>query len=680
MKAGFYPKLAISGIRKNKKLCIPYLLTCTGMIMMYYIILFIKYSDAIQYIRGSETVTTMMGFGAGVVAVFAAIFLFYTNSFLMRRRKKEFGLYNILGMNKWNISRIIFWESVIEAVISMAAGLTIGILLSKTAELGLVNIIKADINYSFYVSPDAILMTVLVFGVIFFALFLNNVFQIRRTNTIALLNSESFGEKPPKSNWVLGIGGVIVLIAAYYIAVTIKDPIEALVWFFVAVIMVIAGTYLLLIAGSVLMCRILQKNKKYYYKENHFVSVSSMVYRMKRNGAGLASICILVTMVLVMISTTSSLYFGVEDTLNKRYPGDINLCIRLNSDDNLDNENISAIRNDINNICKSYNIVPATVNDYRQIQFKGIIEGEKLDTYIYKMSDEERINKDVYQINLIPLEEYNSITGGNETLEDKEIIINTNNCRYTADSLSVNGETVYKVKKYTDLFIKDSDTLISTEPQIFIVVNDVKSAVREFIGELREDGYAPARALWTYEFDTGVNTDVQLELEAAVRDYMTEATGVNSHGIYWVTINGRAENSIDFYYSNGCFFFLGIILSAVFILAAVLIIYYKQISEGYEDQARFSIMQKVGMTKKEIRKSINSQLIIVFFIPIIGAGVHLAFAFPMIRKLLFLFSLDNVGLFALTTLISFIIFALFYVLVYRITSNAYYNIVSGAKE
>ena len=327
MKKGFYPKLAFDGIRKNKKMYLPYILTSIGMVMMYYIIIFLQFSQSIKDAVQSSTVTQILGLGSWVIAIFSCIFLFYTNSFLIKRRKKEFGLYNILGMDKHNLGIILFWETLIIAVISLVIGLAAGIAFSKLAELVFLNLLKSDATFDLTVSSQGIGLCAIIFTVINILLFFNSLRQVRLSSAISLVKSEQTGEKPPKGNWIFGILGVLLLGGAYYISLSIEEPLQALTLFFVAVIMVIIGTYLVMISGSVLFCRLLQKNKKYYYKPNHFVSVSSMVYRMKRNGAGLASICILATMVLVMISSTTSLYFGEEDALAIRYPREINIDI-----------------------------------------------------------------------------------------------------------------------------------------------------------------------------------------------------------------------------------------------------------------------------------------------------------------------------------------------------------------
>ena len=680
MRAGIYPKLAFDGIRKNKRMYIPYILTCVGMVMMYYIISFLHYSDTIACLeKGARTTKSMLGLGSFVIAIFACIFLFYTNSFLIRRRKKEFGLYNILGMGKRNIGLILLWETLIIAFISLAAGLFLGFAFSKLAELGLANMIQQDTNYTLSISFDAIGMTLILFGVIFVLLFFNSLRQVRFSSAVSLLKSENVGEKPPKGNRFLGILGILILGAAYYIAVSIEDPISALLWFFAAVVMVVVGTYLVMIAGSVLFCRILQKRKGYYYKPNHFVSVSSMVYRMKRNGAGLASICILATMVLVMISSTTCLYFGCEDSLNDRYPRDINMEYQFIDSSEMSNENIDLIKSDISKAAEDYGVSPKNIDDYRSATIAGLVEGNRIECDSSYMNYSNMVSySDVYQFYFVPLDDYNRKMNTNETLENDEVLIYINRGEYRENTLSFNHGSTFKIKKRLDNFMGSGGASMSMLSSMFVVVPDIEEAVDGFDNLTYEDGGQMMTLKWTYNFDTGLDKEKQIDfyekLGMFYQDYTTDGKFDESY------IECRAINEDDYYDMFGGLLYLGIILSIVFIFAAVLIIYYKQISEGYEDQARFEIMQKVGMTKREIRKSINSQLLTVFFLPLIGAGLHLAFAFPIIQKLLMMFNLFNVTLFAVTTIISFIVFALLYTLVYRITSNAYYNIVSGAKD
>lgn len=668
MKALFYPRLAWTGIKNNRRLYLPYILTCIGMVAMFYIMLSLSTAEFLDKMRGGTTLGTVLGLGAGVIGFFAVLFLFYTNSFLIRRRKKEFGLYNILGMGKRNIARVLFSETLILAAVSLVFGLILGAALSKLAELGLAYFVESDAGYDFTVYPTAMGYTVLLFICIFLLLFFKSVGQVSLSNPVELLHSESVGEKPPKANWVFGVLGIVILAAAYYISVTIEQPVAALGWFFIAVLMVIAATYLLFIAGSVLLCRILQKNKRYYYKPNHFVSVSSMAYRMKRNGAGLASVCILITMVLVMIASTSCLYFGKNDVLRSQYPHDFNVTVDFDTLDEVTQENVD----------KTKAAIDAFMDKNGGISF-GIcgksdrVTGELRDGVFY-MGD------DVYDpeystfLYLIDLADYNRNTGSSYRLNDGESLVFASSRTYDHDTIRIEGGREYKVVKSegTIDFIRDTDMLGFSA--VYIVVPDFYSSAEDLLQATEKQGVSQPWLQWRYQFDSPADYLTQLEIEEGIWDVIAQA---HSGGYGLSSLAGARD---DFYGSFGGLFFLGIMLSIVFIIAAVLIIYYKQVSEGYEDQSRFEIMQKVGMTKKDIRKSINSQMLTVFFLPLLFAIVHLGFAFPMINKLLLLFGLDNLGLLLLTAAISALVFALFYIIVYRVTSNAYYSIVSGAKE
>ena len=668
MKALFYPRLAWTGIKNNRRLYLPYILTCIGMVAMFYIMLSLSTAEFLDKMRGGTTLGSVLGLGAGVIGFFAVLFLFYTNSFLIRRRKKEFGLYNILGMGKRNIARVLFSETLILAAVSLVFGLILGAALSKLAELGLAYFVESDAGYDFTVYPTAMGYTVLLFVCIFLLLFFKSVGQVSLSNPVELLHSESVGEKPPKANWVFGVLSIVILAAAYYISVTIEQPVAALGWFFIAVLMVIAATYLLFIAGSVLLCRILQKNKRYYYKPNHFVSVSSMAYRMKRNGAGLASVCILITMVLVMIASTSCLYFGKNDVLRSQYPHDFNFTVDFDTLDEVTQENIDKTKAGID----------AFMDKNGGISF-GIcgksdrVTGELRDGVFY-MGDDVYDPEHSTFLYIIDLADYNRNTGSSYRLNDGEALVFASSRTYDHDTIRIEGGREYKVVKSdgTIDFIRDTDMLGFSA--VYIVVPDFYSSAEDLLQATEKQGVSQPWLQWRYQFDSPADYLTQLEIEEGIWDVIAQA---HSGGYGLSSLAGARD---DFYGSFGGLFFLGIMLSIVFIIAAVLIIYYKQVSEGYEDQSRFEIMQKVGMTKKDIRKSINSQMLTVFFLPLLFAIVHLGFAFPMINKLLLLFGLDNLGLLLLTAAISALVFALFYIIVYRVTSNAYYSIVSGAKE
>ncbi|MFR1518644.1 MAG: ABC transporter permease [Clostridia bacterium] len=674
MKRGFYPKLALTGISKNRKTYVPYILTCAGMIMMFYIISFLSKNDTIAAMPGGGTIQAMLSMGCGVMIVFALIFLFYTNSFLIRRRKKEFGLYNILGMGKGNLARILFWESVIIAAISYAGGLLCGILFSKIAELVMTRILHGDVSFHFSVDGAILLQTVALFAGIFVLILLNALRQIRASKPVELLRSDAVGEKPPKANWILAFLGAAILASAYYLSVSIENPISALVWFFVAVIMVIVATYFLFIAGSVVYCKLLQKNKRYYYKTNHFVSVSSMIYRMKRNGAGLASICILSTMVLVMLSTTMCLYIGAEDMLRSRYPR--NIVVDTYS---LDEESVNAVHGAIEDALAASGEQAENLLHYRYLEAAAYVAEDhvvfdKANLSQFSLS----LYSDTWQLFVVPLEDYNRLMGKNETLADNEILLYCTKTDYAYDTITLADLAPRTVKKVVPEFVDNGIDSMQVIPSMFLFVPDFSALDGVWEQHVKSEKNASLRHDY-YAFD--LNCDAEKQIAIGEKIYQSiRAFQIADNHFPHMKMDCAEKDRADFYALSGGLFFLGTLLGIVFICAAVLIMYYKQITEGYEDQCRFEIMQKVGMTKTEIRKSINSQVLTVFFLPLLTAGVHLVFAFPMISKMLRLFSLTDTKLFVLVMIGSYLVFAFFYVAVYLLTSREYFSIVSGGKK
>ena len=677
MKLEFFPKLALDGIRKNKRLYTPYLLACVGMVAMLYIITFLSESPLVHSARGSYTACMAMGFGSWVIAIFSCIFLFYTNAFLIRRRKKEFGLYNILGMEKRHIGVILFWETLFTALIALAAGLAVGILLSKLVELALLRLLQSGVTFTFSVSVPALARTAGVFAVIFVLLYLNALRQVRFSSAIALLRSESAGEKPPKANWLLGLVGLLLLGSAYYVAVTVADPVSALFWFFIAVVLVILATYLLMICGSVVLCRSLQKNRRYYYRADHFVSVSSMSYRMKRNGAGLASICVLATMVLVMISSTASLYFGAEDALTDRYPREENITIWLKGPEQLTDDTIPAARAALNETLQKNGVTPQNIIDYRCARVYGDLDGEDAQLVAGYVA-----GGTLCGFEFIPLADYNAAAGENRVLQNGEVLLYAHGIGYRGSEIHFDNACTLRIAEQLSAESFPFRPLSTeTVPTLMLVVDDPQAALAPIYALRDENGEELPSTRWVYQFDTGLTEDAQIELlygDGGLSDTLFENSSKGE--AYTYDAQSRASNKDDFYGTFGSLFFLGALLSVVFTFAAVLIIYYKQISEGYEDQARFAIMQSIGMTRREIRRSINSQLLTVFFLPLGLAGVHLIFAFPMVRKVLTLFGLQNLRLFALVTALCFVFFAAIYAVIYRATSSAYFAIVSDAER
>ena len=677
MRRGFYLKLAAEGISKNRKFYFPYILTCICMVMMFYIVAYLSMSADFSAVFGGDMLQSMLGFGVFVIAIFSLIFLYYTNSFLIRRRQKEFGLYNILGMGKRNLVKILLWENILTALFSIGAGLVSGILFSKLAEMAAMKILGGKTGFMIHVALQPIVWSVLLFFAIFLLIMFRMVFSIFRLRPVEMLRSESTGEKPPKANWLLALLGAVLLGSAYYMAVAVLDPMTAMVLFFLAVVMVILATYFLFIAGSVVLCRLLQKKKNYYYKTKHFVSLSSMIYRMKRNGAGLASICILSTMVLVTVSSTICLFVQAEDGVNKRYPQDIFMRLGTAGGTALNEEDTAPYINAVEEILAEHGEAAENLQDYRMYSMDVYQDGADFQIDLNQVSQIGMGNGEIRSVYVIRLEDYNTISGSSAELGDNEVFIYPYKMNYDYDTVDFEGLGTWKAEKLdTEPFcIGEADA--NALGSLFLVVKDI--SVMDQMCEVKNESLAGE---WTssiqrcYGFDLACGDEKQSEIYNGI---MERFTSMDS-GVSWYT-ESKAQSRAEYVALFGGLFFLGILLGAVFLFGTVLIMYYKQISEGYEDQNRFDILMKVGMSRKEVKQSINSQVLTVFFLPLIAAGVHMAFAFPLISRILKLITMrTDENVFLLVTVCCYLVFALFYVIVYWVTSKSYYTIVSAAKK
>lgn len=675
MKKSLYPKLAWSGIQKNRSLYLPYILTCVGVVMIYYILAFLSDSQILRRAKGGPSILLSLDMGAKVIAFFALIFLFYTNSFLNKRRKKEFGLYNILGMEKRNLACVLLFESLIIGITSIVGGLIAGITFSKLSELCMMNMMKADVNFTLYVEGKAVIETIVLFVLIFFLLLLYTLCQIHVSKPIEMLRGENFGEKPPKSNCLLALAGFVILGVAYYMTLSIDKPVEALSKFFVAVFLVVIATYVLFIAGSVVLCRLLQKNKDYYYKTNHFVSVSSMVFRMKRNGAGLASICILCTMVLVILSATLCLYIGAEDSLRHRYSRNIDMNIDVDDISAFEANEVMEIREIISQTLIEKNVHQENMLEFPMLHTMGVLEEGRYDV----TNISEREMTDIWQVYFVPVQDYNRIMNQQEILAENEVLFYTTEPEKMGETISFGGE-VYDVKNIVHEFSAGDMGSMQIISTAFIFMSDIQNIENLMIQYNKEEAEIFSGLRWYYGFDLECSEELQIDIYNQLTDRMKEITSREGSLIKGVSCESVANQRAEFYGMNGGLLFIGVLLGIVFVAAAVLIIYYKQLSEGYEDQSRFSIMKKVGMSTEKIRQSINSQILTVFFLPIVTAGIHLMFAFPLIQKVLELLSFWNVRLQVIVTLACFVVFGIFYFIVYFATSKAYFSIVSGAKS
>ena len=616
---------------------------------------------------------TFLAFGGAVIAIFTVIFLFYTNSFLMRRRKKEFGLYNVLGMDKKNLSKILLWETMIMAIITITAGLLVGVLLSKGLQLLILRIFGGAVSLTFTIHKEIILNTVILFVGIFLLLLLHSLWQVARLSPMELMKSESEGEKPPKGNWFLALLGFVLLAVGYGISFRLTTPFTFYDFLFsaLAVVLVIMATYLLFIAGSVVFCRIMQKRKGYYYQTKHFISLSSMVYRMKKNGAGLATICVLSTMVLVILSATVCMFAGTDDVLNQQYPRDMLVELRGTGDEQELKETIEMA----NGILAGQGVEPQNpfVHSYISL-FAGFEEGR-----LYM--EETSINmSNTSIVQITPLKNYNQGAKESATLNPGEILLYSGNFDYTHPTISFSfeEEQTFVVKEKLNQFFDTRNDALYMMPVLHLIVGeeDFTSLESVLLPEKSGRGFFIGYPETTYAFDVEVLPQKETEIQQTLEEKLNPSIGGQNTNIN-VTVKGKAGGKADLFGLNGAIMVLGVFLAIAFSLGAVLTMYYKQVTEGYEDQKRYEILQKVGMTKKEIKKTINSQILITFFLPLVVAGIHLAAAFNLISKVLTLMGIINTALLIKVTVISFAAFALFYALVYRGTSKVYYQIVSN---
>jgi len=663
MSRGLYAKLAATNIKNNKQFYLPYLLTGMMMVLMVYTMFGMRENPSLNKLPGADNLNIILFFGNIVIAIFSVIFLFYTNSFIIKRRKKELGIYNILGMEKRHISKVLFLETLFTAIIAICGGLLISILFNKLLCMILCKLLKYNGGVDFFLSKNGILAVLVIFCGIYLLTFIYDLLQIKLANPIELLRSQNTGEKEPKTKAVLAILGVICLGAGYYIAITTENPIEAIRLFFVAVLLVIAGTYCLFTAGSIIFLKMLRKNENYYYQSKHFTAVSGMIYRMKQNAIGLANICILSTMVLVMVSTTVSMYIGIDDELASRYPKDISISAYYE-------EGIGGtdtLKTEVENIINESGRKIRTQEAYTQLSIVTMKKGNE-----FLMSDNLRTAdySDLTMLEVITREGYKELSGKELPKLGNNQVVLVSNKKSNIKSFKL-GKNTYQVKDTKKYKADSNDSSNTIEDFYYLVVNDMDD-MKE-IYQLQKEAFAENASRYNYIISMNIDgtNDEKKECGELVTKRITELNGT------WQNImcESRELNRELFQSTYGGFVFLGLFLGSMFLMITVMIIFYKQISEGYEDKERFAIMEKVGMSNAEVRSSIRSQIIIVFFLPIITAVIHVIVAFPMIKRLLFCLNLTNTKLFAQCMVGIIIIFAIIYLFVFWLTSKTYYRIV-----
>ena len=658
-----FPKMAAGNLVRNRRFEFPYLLTGLITVAMFYNMTFLTFHEELKNMPGGATIPTIMNLGTMVVGLFAVIFLLYTNTFLMKRRHKEIGLYNILGMSKRHIAVVMLWETVYTCLITVVGGLLLGILLSKLMLLLLYKILFFSVSFGFMVSWKSVGITAVLFVAIYLVALLLNLLHVHLSKPVELLKGGSVGEKEPKTKVLLAILGVVTLGAGYYIAITTESPLEALMLFFLAVILVIIGTYCLFTAGSIAFLKAMKKRKNYYYQAKHFIGISGMLYRMKQNAVGLANICILSTMVLVMISTCVCLYIGTGDALNAMYPHDI---IYSQSWQDSGNRSKEEVRVQIQEALDKAGMEPTHVQEVDQLTTVNSMPEEATLGGVDPNAGVMDLSNTVTTL-VVTAEGYRQMTGNTLNLAPGEAAIYTTESQGEWEQISFLGLS-FSIKTW----LPEAPAITVegySERYIFLVVADDAAMEAVYQQQMLDGGGLASNIYWEYSLDfDGVSKEEMLQLYQTLRSSVLSDTGDN-------TLSCRDAQEVDFYSLYGSLLFLGLFLGALFLMATVLIIYYKQISEGYEDKERFAIMEKVGMSQQQVRTAIRSQVRMVFFLPLLGAIIHLAASFKMISKLMAALGLQNIPLFALCCVGTVAAFAVGYFIIYHLTARTYYKIV-----
>ena len=673
-KSGFYPKLAWGNIVRNRQFYVPYLLTLGGTAAAFYIIGALAGARDLPVMNRYIYLSMFMTFGLFVIAIFAVIFLGYTNSFLMKRRRKELGLYNVLGMGKRNIARMLGMETVYTALIGIGGGILAGLLLQKLVTLLLCRIMAFHgTGFSFYVSREGILATIALFTLILLGNLLVNLIRVGRQSPMELMRSASAGEREPRSNWPMAILGILALGGGYAIAVFTNNAGMAFALYFPAVILVIIGTYALFTAVSIVALKALRKNKRYYYQPRHFIGVSGMLYRMRRNAVGLANICILSTMVLVMVSGTLALYLNSQQTLEKQFPAELSVAVRYQADQTpaFDGDAFSAR---LLAELREKDCPAEILYSYRRFT----LSMDEIPGGYFRRHEYQSQTKD---INFLTAADAEAITG--QQLTDFAPV--TLRFPLTAAAEQGNGgadeysEITVEAAKLTETVPAVGGAFVNINVPVWLAVKD-DAALRAVwdtqaaAQRVRIPGSSPNAMV--FQTFCRLNTDPETQL--TVEWELDFGQGYSAAEVgSWERVDADSKESFtrDYYALNGGFFFLGLFLGFLFIMAAVLIIYYKQVSEGYEDRERYRIMRDVGLERKMVKESISSQILVVFFAPLLVAAIHVAFDFQLMLHLLAMFGLHEAGVTLLCTAGTFLVFAVIYGLVYLLTARTYYRIV-----
>ncbi|MDO5128080.1 MAG: ABC transporter permease [Eubacteriales bacterium] len=680
MSKFMYPKLAFQNIRKNKTSFFPFALAGIFMVAMFYMLHTISIQADDRLFMGARTMRKVLSFGLYVVGFLSVIVLFYTDRFLIKQRAKEFGLYSLLGMEKKHIAKVVKWELIYVGGAIITIGVGLGVLFSKLMFLLLLNIIGVKTNFAFRIVPSSIMVTAGLFGITMLVILVANAISVYRLKPIDLMQSSRAGECEPKAKWLLAVLGVISLGIGYYLAQTANNPVEAMGFFFIAVLCVIVGTYLLFLTGSIAILKLVKKSKKLYYHKKRFITISGMMYRMKQNAVGLANICILSTAVLVVLSSTVSLYTGIEDILDNIFKK--NVIIEYLYERDRDEENSPS--DWINEHHYDYDAVTSALEERAKtcdVQIQDMEQYYILSELVNIDGNEIHIENKDYEraayINVITVDDYNRMKNTNYALEQGQVFLDTDVADLEhAERICITG-CCYEVAEHKDLGVSlDRAYISSIGRSITMVVpslDDLRVLRNAFTEEKNEYGSTDVQISICYYmmFNLSGSKDDKLAFVTELRDY------INKTGIAHLSqIDDVFSMRPEVYGIYGGMFFIGLFLGGLFLVITVMIIYYKQLSEGYDDRERFQIMQKVGMGKREVKSVIRSQILQVFFLPLLLAMVHIGFAFKIIKDILHMMEFTNDTSFIASTIGTIGVFSLLYYITYMLTARTYYKITS----
>lgn len=665
MNSLLYAKLAKTNLSKNRQNILPYLLSCIGTVIMFYIMSTLAVSDGFKKMIGEAAIQEVMQFGVYIIGLFAVIFLIYSNSFLTKRRKKEFGLFQILGMEKKHLAKILFFESLYLWILSVVGGVLLGILGYKLLFLVLLKLTRLQGTIPFSFDGKAAGSTMILFAVIFLINYLKSLHQIHVSRPIELLHGEQEGEREPKTKLLTALIGLLCLGTGYYLALTCESSMEALGKFFGAVLLVMTGTYCLFSAGSIALLKVLKSKKRYYYQTKHFTSISGMLYRMKQNAVGLANICILSTGVLLVISTTSCLWFGMQEIIQTRFPHQIavevndSLVSANGGGISLTKEEIDALREQINGYLENQQ----AAKRYERDETYWLAMAENKEDRVGLTTEVKGFADGLSLTEFMEASEYERMTGQAANLKPGQVLVLTTKEKpYGYDTIRFGDAVSCEVKHMENA---QEDTVESTNVVYdtrIIVFADREEARAAYVAVT---GKTPAGYSWNYQIDLMGDAKQQIQIGQGIRNIVDQAH-----------CDGYVEDNKDSLYKMyGSIMFLGIFVGTLFLMGAVMIIYYKQISEGFDDRKRFQIMQKVGMSRQEVRQTIRSQVVTVFFLPLVVAILHTVVAFPVTRQLMTMMNFPDSGIFLVATAETIVAFAIVYLIVYTITARAYYKIV-----